>query len=359
MPLDRRIQDLFGLDLPIVQAPMAGAMGADMVVAVSQAGGLGSLPCAMLSVEQMRAELSSIRAKTTKPINLNFFCHSAPDAALEETLWKRALEPYYVEFGLDPREPAPAASRAPFDDAACEVVEAFRPEVVSFHFGLPDARLMARVRASGAKIISSATTVDEARWLEERGCDAVIAQGFEGGGHRAMFLASDVGAQVGLMALLPQVVDNVKIPVIAAGGVADGRGVAAAFALGASAVQVGTAYLLCPEARISDVHRDALQRAKESDTTLTNLFSGRPARGVVNRLIRDMGPMSPLAPPFPLASGPLAPLRKQAEAMGSGDFSPLWSGQAAALARVVPAGELTRRLASDAAALLARMASRG
>jgi nitronate monooxygenase len=354
---DRRIQNLLGVDLPIIQAPMAGSVGSEMVIAVSEAGGLGSLPCAMLGPEQMRTELGIIRQRTSRPVNLNFFCHSPPQAdPVREAAWKRRLESYYVELGFDPQAPTPAAARAPFDSTMCDLVEEFAPEVVSFHFGLPEQNLLERVRATGSKIISSATTLEEARWLEDHGCDAVIAQGYEAGGHRGIFLSQDITTQAGTMALVPQVVDAVQVPVIAAGGIADARGIAAAFALGASAVQIGTAYLFCPEAKVSPLHREALRRARDNDTVLTNVFTGRPARGIVNRIMREAGPMSDLAPDFPLAASAIAPLRANAEQAGSGDFSPLWSGQASALAREVPAGELTRQLAAETLARLSRSA---
>ena len=349
-----RLLKLLGIELPILQAPMAGANGAEMAIAVSEAGGLGSLPCAMLNAAQVGAELSRIRAATSKPINVNFFCHRPlPADRAREEAWQRKLGPYYVELGLDREAPLPSVVRAPFDEPTCEVVEAFHPEVVSFHFGLPENLLLARVQATGAKILSSATSVDEARWLADRGCDAIIAQGYEAGGHRAMFLTDDVSSQVGTMALVPQIADAVKVPVIAAGGIADARGVVAAFALGASAVQLGTAYLFCPEATISSVHRRALHTANDGATAITNVLTGRPARGVVNRLIRELGPLSDEAPAFPLASGPIAPLRAKAEASGSGDFSPLWSGQAGPLGREMPAGDLTKKLAREALAILA------
>jgi nitronate monooxygenase len=351
---DHRISNLLDLELPIIQAPMAGANLATMVIAVSEAGGLGSLPCAMLNAEQARVELRLIRGATSKPINVNFFCHAPPRAdAARDVAWRRKLSRYYVELGLDPDAPPPGAVRAPFDEPMCDVVAEFRPEVVSFHFGLPDASLLARVKATGAKVLSSATSVDEARRLGDLGCDAIIAQGYEAGGHRGIFLGDDPSRQVGTMALVPQVVDAVKVPVIAAGGIADARGIVAAFALGASAVQLGTAYLSCPESTISPIHRQALRVAKDDATVLTNVFTGRPARGIVNRIVREVGPMSDLAPAFPLASGPISALRSKAEASSSGDFSPLWSGQASALGRELPAGELTRKLAAEVRALLA------
>jgi nitronate monooxygenase len=349
MPLDRRIQTLFGVDLPIIQAPMAGAQGAAMAVAVSEAGGLGSLPGALLGIDAMRAELALIRQRTAKPVNLNFFCHRPPAAdEAREAAWRARLAPYYAELGIDPAAPVPASNRAPFDAAFCAVVEEFRPEIVSFHFGLPAADLMDRVKATGARVISSATTADEARWLEDHGADAVIAQGYEAGGHRGIFLTEDVGQQPGLFALLPQVVDAVEVPVIAAGGIADARGIVAAFALGASAVQIGTAYLFTPEATITPMHRAALREAKDDGTALTNLFTGRPARGLVNRLMREAGPLSTDAPAFPTAGGALMPLKAKAEAAGSADFSSLWAGQAASLGREMGAGDLTRTLWSEA-----------
>jgi nitronate monooxygenase len=354
---DQRIQNLFEIELPVIQAPMAGSVGSEMVISVSEAGGLGSLPCAMLNPEQMRAEIGIIRQRTSRPINLNFFCHQSPQADPErENAWKQRLESYYIELGLDPQAPVPASARAPFDSSMCDLVEEFRPQVVSFHFGLPERALLDRVKATGAKIISSATTAEEARWLEDQGCDAIIAQGYEAGGHRGVFLSEDISTQAGTMALVPQVVDAVKVPVIAAGGIADARGIVAAFALGASAVQIGTAYLFCPEAKVSPLHREALKKAKDNDTVLTNVFTGRPARGIVNRIVRQVGPMSDLAPEFPLASGAVTPLRSKAEAAGSGDFSPLWSGQAAALGREISAGDLTRRLGAEALARLSRLA---
>jgi nitronate monooxygenase len=347
---DRRVLELFGIELPIIQAPMAGANLSELAIAVSEAGGLGSLPCALLSLEQARSELEGIRAQTKRPLNVNFFCHETPqvDAACESR-WRQRLQRYYVELGIDPYERAAARSRAPFDEKFCDLVVEFRPEVVSFHFGFPEQKLLERVRDAGAKIISSATSVHEARWLEDRGCDAVIAQGFEAGGHQGNFLSEDISTQIGTNALVPLVADAVKVPVIASGGIADARGIAAAFALGASAVQLGTAYLYCPEAKISSVYREALGRARVEDnrTAMTNLFSGRPARGIMNRLMKEQGAMSDDVPHFPLASAALAPLRAKAEKVGSGDFSPLWSGQAAPLARELPAGELTKRLAAE------------
>ena len=341
------IQTLFGIELPIIQAPMAGVQTSALTLAVSEAGGLGSLPCAMLTAEAMRSELEAICAHTSKPFNVNFFCHAppAPDAA-REAAWRAALAPYFAEFGIDASAIAAGPGRAPFSGGAADVLEAFRPAVVSFHFGLPPPALLARLRGWGAKVIASATTVAEARWLEAQGVDAVIAQGLEAGGHRGMFLGDDLTTQLGTFALLPQVVAAVRVPVIAAGGITDAAGVAAARALGAAGVQVGTAYLLCPEATTSAPHRAALKSPAAEHTALTNLFTGRPARAIVNRLMRELGPITGAAPAFPLATAAIAPLRAAAERAGSGDFSPLWSGQNARGCREVPAAQLTRDLAA-------------
>jgi nitronate monooxygenase len=335
-----------GLRHALIQAPMAGSQGHALAAAVLRAGALGALPAALLPPQALRDEVTAVRAAAPGPLNLNFFAHRppAPDA-VREAAWRAALRPYYEEFGVDPSAIPAGPGRLPFDAAACELVEALRPEVVSFHFGLPEAGLLERVRRTGAQVWSTATTVAEARVLAAQGVDAVIAQGLEAGGHRGMFLDEDVATQVGTFALLPQVVAAVGVPVIAAGGIADARGVAAALALGASAVQVGTAFLLCPEATTSAVHRASLASAQAARTALTNLVSGRPARGIVNRLMRELGPMSPLPPAFPGATNAIAPLRAAAEARGSGDFSPLWAGQNASGCRAVPAAEIVADLA--------------
>ncbi|MGG2395552.1 NAD(P)H-dependent flavin oxidoreductase [Pseudomonas sp. SH1-B] len=340
------VNDLFGSELPLIQAPMAGSQNHRLAAAVCQAGGLGSLPCAMLTPAALRQELEALRGLTQRPFNLNFFSHVQPEPdTTQEMCWREALASYYRELSVDQAAIASGPGRLPFNDETAALVEAFRPAVVSFHFGLPDEDLLQRVRRSGAKILSSATTLDEALWLQERGVDAVIAQGLEAGGHRGHFLDHDLSRQLGTFALLPQLVDALDVPVIAAGGISDARGVSAAMVLGAAGVQVGSAYLLCPEASTSAIHRAALQSPTARHTTLTNLFSGRPARGIVNRLMRELGPLSALAPAFPLATAAIAPLRAAAEARGSGDFSPLWAGQNIANCRPMPAAELTRELA--------------
>jgi nitronate monooxygenase len=349
---DNRIQKLLGIELPIIQAPMAGVAFFDVVIGVSEAGGLGSLACALLTAEQIIEEVRIIRQKTSRPINLNFFCHESPKAdAGREAAWQRLLEPYFKELGLDPTALPLIPARAAFDSVMCDLVVDLRPEVVSFHFGLPEKTLVARVKAIGAKILSTATTVEEARWLEAEGCDAIVAQGVEAGGHRGMFLTDDVSTQIGTFSFVPQAVDSVKVPIVAAGGIADARGIAAAFALGAAGVQIGTAYLLCPEARIGPLYREVL-RNEGNHTVLTNVFTGRPARAIANRMIRETGPMTKLAPDFPIAGGFSVPLRAAAEAKGLIDFTPMWSGQSARFARELSAKELTQRLAEETLAKL-------
>jgi nitronate monooxygenase len=345
---------LLGTEYPLIQAPMAGVQGAALAMAVSNAGALGSLPCAMLSPEAMDRELTALAAGTQRPFNANFFCHAPPEAdEAREAAWRAWLASYYREAGLDIDAVPAGAGRVPFNRAAADILERFRPKVVSFHFGLPDLDLLDRVKGWGSVVLSSATTVEEARWLEAFGADAIIAQGVEAGGHRGMFLTDDLTTQTGTFALLPQIVAAVSVPVIAAGGVADAAGVAAAMALGASGVQVGTAFLCCPEATTSALHRAALQSEAAHHTALTHVFTGRPARGIVNRVMRELGPMNPAAPAFPLATAAMAPLRAHWEAKGSGDFSPLWSGQNASGCQEVPAaqrvGELVQGFTRDRA----------
>ena len=345
-----QLRELLGIELPIIQAPMAGVQGSALAIAVSNAGALGSLPCAMLSVEAMRAEIAAIRAHTGKPFNVNFFCHGQPElSAQRDAAWRAALAPYFSELGVDASAIATGFGRLPFSDNVASAIVELKPPVVSFHFGLPSPALLARVRACGSKILSTATTVNEAVWLEAHGADVIIAQGVEAGGHRGSFLSDDPSEQLGTFALVPQIIDAVKVPVVAAGGVADARGVAAALALGASGVQIGTAYLLCPEALTTAVHRAALKSEAARVTALTNVFTGRPARGIVNRIIRELGPISAVAPAFPLATSAVMPLRAKAESQGSADFSPLWAGQNASGCREISAAALTLELAAPCA----------
>ena len=354
---DCRLLDLFNIALPIVQAPMAGAIDTELAVAVAKAGGLGSLPCAMLTPDKAREQVNIVRQQVSAPVNMNFFAHTpaAPEPA-RMAAWRERLAPYYEELDLDPDMPVPTAARAPFDAAMCEVVEEVRPEVVSFHFGLPEPSLLTRVKAAGSVVVASATTVEEARWLAARGVEAIIAQGAEAGGHRSMFLTDDIATQSGTFALVPQMVDAVDVPVIAAGGIADGRGIAAAFALGAAGVQIGTAYLRTPESKVSAVIRERLAAAGEGATAITNVMTGRAARGVVNRAMAEIGPVTAAHPGFPHAAAAFGPLKTAAEKLGRADFTNVWAGQAVALGRDVPAQDLTRALAEEARARLAALA---
>ncbi len=328
---------------------MAGADSVALAWSVSATGALGSLACALRSPEAIREAVRVFGKETDRPINLNFFCDTMEtphEAAVEK--WKKLLSFHYERSGLDIEAVVETGLRQPFNEEMCDLVEELKPEIVSFHFGLPAVALVGRLKNLGVTILSSATSVGEAIWLEDHGCDAVIVQGLEAGGHRAMFLETDVTTQVGLFALLPRVADAVSIPLIAAGGIADARGIVAAFALGACGVQMGTAFLFCPEANVSPLHRLALEQVSDTGTAITNLFSGRPARGILNRYIRESGPMSEDALSFPYAATLVAPLRAAAEKANSLDYMQMWAGQAARPLRTMPAGQLAQKLAADA-----------
>jgi nitronate monooxygenase len=336
-----------GIELPIIQAPMAGVQDAELAAAVSNAGGLGSLPCAMINSADLRVAIAQLQAMTDKPFNVNFFCHDTPtvtNAELQQ--WTNSLKPYFLELGIQPPADIQGSNREPFGDAALEVLGEFKPAVVSFHFGLPGAAHIAQLKRWGLLILASATTVEEARWLAERGVDGIIAQGLEAGGHRGSFLSADTSTQSGTMALVPQICANVSVPVIAAGGIASPEGVRAAMMLGAVGVQAGTVFLMCPESKTGPLHRAAVASDASGHTALTNVFTGRPARSIVNRLVKELGPMSHNASAFPTAAGPVTLLRAAAEALGRDDFTPLWCGQNAAGCAEVPAGEMLRHLAT-------------
>ncbi|MEZ5632757.1 MAG: nitronate monooxygenase [Burkholderiaceae bacterium] len=345
------LQQRLDIEHLLLQAPMAGSQGSALALAVCGAGGIGALPAAMLAPDALTRELQTLSQGTSGAWNVNFFCHTPPQPNPgREAAWRQALAPFYAEAGLDIDNVPAGAGRVPFSHEVADIVEPFRPPVVSFHFGLPAPDLLDRVKGWGSVVLSSATTVDEARWLETQGVDAVIAQGVEAGGHRGIFQTDDITTQMGTFALLPQVVAAVKVPVIAAGGLADPAGVRAALVLGAVGVQAGTVYLCSDEALTSPIHRAALQSEAARHTTLTTLFSGRPARGIVNRVIRELGALNPAAPAFPLATAAIAPLRAFWEKQGRGDFSPLWSGQNASQCQSLPAAEITRRLLQGFAA---------
>lgn len=337
---------LFDCELPIIQAPMAGSQGSALAIEVCKAGGLGSQPCAMLAPDGIAKELKAITGATSAPYNVNFFVHKDPivDASREER-WREMLAPYFAEYGIDPSAIQSGPQRRPFNHDAADAIEPFRPPVVSFHFGMPPDDLVKRVKQWGSKILACATTADEARYLEAHGADAIVAQGLEAGGHRGIFLTEDMSTQVGTFALVQHIVNAVKVPVIAAGGIVDAKGTAAAMKLGAAGVQVGTAYLFCPEATTNPLHRAMLNTDAAATTVVTNLFTGRPARGIVNRLMREIGPINPAAPAFPLAATAVFALRSKAEPGGVSDFTSMWAGQSARLCREMPAAELTRSLA--------------
>lgn len=344
------LRDRLGLAHPIILAPMAGAGGVALAVAVARAGGLGSLPCGMASLDQIEREVAQFREGTSGPLNLNFFCHSL-DEQVDDSAWRALLQPYYAEFGAQPVAPPPL--RRPFSAEWADLVERLRPEVVSFHFGLPAPDLLDRVRATGAFVIGNATSLAEGRWLAERGVDAVIAQGWEAGGHSGYFLA-DVPEQIGTFALVRTLAASLEVPVIAAGGIVDGQGIAAALTLGASAVQLGTVFLRAPESLIAEPYRQALASDRAEHTVMTNLISGRLARGIPNRLIAELGAVRAEAPAYPHASSALAPLRRAAEAAGRDDFTPLWAGQGALLTRTEAASATVERLAGEALQELSR-----
>ncbi len=345
---DRRITELLGIEHPILLSPMAGAMDWVLGAAVANGGGLGAVPCAMINADTAREHVRNYRALSDKPFNLGFFTHKPPQPDnAREAEWRDRLAPYYRELGLDPNMSVPSPHRKPFDYELCDMVVEVKPRVASFHFGLPEPRLMKRVKQAGCVVICSATTVAEARDLESGGADIIIAQGSEAGGHRGMYLTEDHATQAGTIALLPIIVDAVKVPVVAAGGIMDGRGIAAALALGAAGVQLGTAFLHCPESKISKPHRAALKTALPEDTTLTNVMTGKLARGIRNRTIREQGPISNGLPQFPLPANALAPLRAKGEEQGTGDFSPMWSGAATSLGRSMPAADLVALLVSE------------
>ncbi len=340
-------KEFLGVELPIIQAPMAGVQDSDLTIAVSSAGGLGSLPCAMLELDMIDAELNTITENTDKSFNVNFFCHTPPIVNAErESRWRAELQPYFTEYHIDADSIPAGASREPFRTQVVDVLEKYKPKVVSFHFGLPERKLLTKIKSWGTKILASATTIEEARWLEAHGADGIIAQGLEAGGHRGMFLTKDLTTQVGTLSLLPQIIQNVSVPVVAAGGICNAQGVTAALSLGAIAVQVGTAYLLCSETKTSQLHRAAIKSQTANHTAITNIFSGRPARSIVNRAVKEIGPINTHASEFPLAATSITALRKEAESKKCSDFSPLWCGQNASGCKEVSASALTKELAA-------------
>ena len=334
--------ELLGIAHPIVQAPMSGFIPPALAAAVCNAGALGSIGCAGQPPGVVRDQVATLRQATNRPFSLNFFVHPRPHSTPEATARMQArLAGYFDEFGLgpvpEPNEPFPT-----FDQERLELILDLRPRVVSFHFGLPESSAVRRIKQAGCIILSSATTVAEARALEAGGADAIIAQGFEAGGHRGTFTSGPGAGMVGTMALVPQVVDAVRLPIIAAGGIADGRGIAAAFALGASGVQMGTTFLGCPDATVSPLYRAQLRTVSDEATELTRAFTGRPARAIRNRLVAEMADTEPLE--FPLQASLVGPLWQSPNEEARAAFTPIWAGQAAPLMRELPAGRLVEEL---------------
>ena len=347
-----RLQHLFGIEHPIVQAPMAGASTPAMAIAVANEGGLGSLGCAMMPPEELRTAAAEVAAATNRAINFNFFVHTEPDlAAYDPSTMQRALAPFYEEYGLE-APPAPALGAPGFSDATLDVLLALSPKVVSFHFGLPSADSIEALKRAGAKLIGCATNVAEARALEDGGMDAIVAQGAEAGGHRGAFIGAPHENDMGTIALVPMVADAVRVPVIAAGGIFDGRGVAAAFKLGADGAQIGTAFLRAPQSAVSPLHKQALADHPDNATRLTRLFSGRPARSVRNRLMDELGAQEHATAPFPTQRGLVAPLAVAAARRGKADFMPLWSGQGGPRAQEASTAKIFAQIRDQALALL-------
>jgi nitronate monooxygenase len=345
------LTDLLGNQHPIIQAPMAGSTTVELVAAVSNAGGIGSMGYAETPTETIRQDAVKIRALTDKPFNLNFFAHATPVSKPEAIESTRArLKPFYSEAGLNEMPKDVSKPLFTFTEDKLEMLLDIKPPLVSFHFGLPGSEVIESLKSAGCRVLCSATTTAEAVILEQSGVDVVIAQGWEAGGHRGSFKVNHEDHGVGSLALVPQIVDAVDIPVIAAGGIADGRGIAAAFMLGACGVQMGTAFLSCPEASVDQVHLEAIRNAKDDDTRLTKAFSGRPARARLNNYSESIAAQRLPLPDFPTMYTLSDPLRKASD--DALDYRFLLYGQAATLNREMPAADLVRTLVAEAQSLL-------
>jgi nitronate monooxygenase len=349
MSLETRFTQLIGIRYPIIQAPMAGgATTPDLVAAVCNSGGLGSFAAGILSPEGIRPGIAEIRRRTDRPFGVNLFVLDPPNPNPDPAHLAQAmewLEPFRRELGLPPAA-APTRYCEPFADQVAAVLEA-RPPVVSFAFGLLDPSRVAEFKAAGSLVVGTATTVAEARAWASVGADAVCAQGVEAGGHRGTFLSDFDGAMIGTLALVPQVADAVKIPVIVAGGIMDGRGIAAALILGAAACQLGTAFLTCPEAGIPPVWKDLLQRTTDDGTQITRVFSGRPARALANDFIKRMRAHEDEVPPYPIQNALTMDIRQAAAQANRPEYLSLYAGQAAGLSRGLPAADLIARLVEE------------
>ena len=347
---------LAGVEYPILGAPMAGASTADLTVAISEAGGMGPLAAAALSPEAIRNEVATVRKRTSKPFNINLFVLGQAKADPQQVA--RALEllaPIREELGLAPG--TPLEKYCPDNAAQMEAVLEARPALASFTFGILSKEQVAAFQARGILVMGTATTVAEARAWESVGADLVCAQGSEAGAHRGTFLGDAEGSLVGTMALVPQMVDAVRIPVIAAGGIMDGRGIAAALMLGAAGVQMGTAFLSSPESGISAAWREALRGAKDDSTRVSRIYSGRHARGIVNEFMRKLTPVVDDVPPYPIQNALTQPIRQAAAKAGRGEYLSLWAGQGAAMGRGIPAAELFAALVRETYEALGRAAT--
>lgn len=333
------------IQLPIIQAPMTGSDTPQLAAAVSQAGGLGMLGCGTRSPAAMRDAAAAVRAATDRPFGMNLFVLDtpAPDAAIVQAALAR-LAPLYARFGLPLQAPDQWCQDFP---TQFETLLELRPAVASFTFGLLSPARVEQLHRVGCTVVGTATTVAEALAWQDVGADAVCASGFEGGGHRGHFLSDGECSQIGTMTLVPACVDALTIPVIAAGGIMDGRGIAAALALGAQAVQMGTAFLACPESALVPAWRQALARANGSDTRLTRAFSGRWARGIVNTAMRELAHHEAELPPYPIQNALMQPVRRAAAAQGDAKHMALWAGQGVGAVRALPAGELIHVLKNE------------
>ena len=338
------LTERLNLKWPILQAPMGWLSTSALAAAVSNAGGLGGLGMWGFSAEDAERRIAGFRQQSSGSLNVNYPLWPEPKFTpdISEPM-RKLLQAHYNAKGLG-AVPQPQGAASEVSPEHLSMLLRAMPEMVSFHFGLPAAEIMSAIKDAGIFVISSATTVSEAKILEQRGVDAIIAQGTEAGGHRGTFTGVDISMQPGLFALLPQVVDAVNVPVIAAGGVADGRTIAAAFVLGASAVQLGTAFLRCEEANVLDAHRAALAEANETCTFVTDVITGRPARYIKNKLTDDLTASGLKPVPFPGQLSLTAPLG----ATGDRELTALFSGQSAALSKEMPAGALVESLAADA-----------
>lgn len=349
---NNKLAKILGTQYPVIQAPMAGASTPLMAAAAANSGCVGSLGCAMMSPQIYNQNFDACRAQSDGVFNMNFFCHAPHNDDLDKAKMAiQKLTSFYKELGLGD-VPQVKPTHFPFGEEMLEAVLKSRPQIVSFHFGLPPSHIVNALKSAGSLILSSATTREEAIDLEKRGADIIVAQGWEAGGHQGYYLRSE-SSKIGLMSLLPQVVDSVSVPVIAAGGIGDGRGVAGALMLGASGVQLGTSFLTCIESEIAGVYKEALMKANGEDTEMTRAFSGRPARGITNKYIDLMRALDNDLPDFPLMNTLTGPLKGASAKQGNADFMSLWAGQSVGLVAEKSIAVFVEQLVEDTNSVLA------